>query len=71
MEEEMMYEMRIPAGVTESMVAHVVRDFDVELKPTEEGPIFYGKKDVLENVQDYIVKALNQRLRELEEGGKK
>jgi len=66
-----MYEMRIPAGVTESMVAHVVRDFDVELKPTEEGPIFYGKKDVLENVQDYIVKALNQRLRELEEGGKK
>jgi len=66
-----MYEMRIPAGVTESMVAHVVRDFDVELKPTEEGPIFYGKKEVLENVQDYIVKALNQRLRELEEGGKK
>lgn len=66
-----MYEMRIPAGVTESMVAHVVRDFDVELKPTEEGPIFFGKKDVLENVQDYIVKALNQRLRELEEGGKK
>jgi hypothetical protein len=71
MEEEMMYEMRIPAGVTESMVAHVVRDFDVELKPTEAGPVFYGKKEVLENVQDYVIKALNERLRELEEGRKK
>ncbi|MEN6329249.1 MAG: hypothetical protein ABFC91_03035 [Methanobacteriaceae archaeon] len=69
--EEEMYEMRIPPGVTESIVAHVVRDFDVELKPTEEGPIFYGKKEVLENVQDYIIKALNERLRELEEGRKK
>jgi len=71
MEEETMYEMRIPPGVTESMVAHVVRDFEVELKPTEEGPVFYGKKEVLEKAQDYIIKALNERLRELEEGRKK
>ncbi len=63
----MMYEMRIPAGITERIMAEVITKFDLELKHTDEGPILYGKKESLENAQDHIVKALNQRLKELED----
>jgi len=50
------------------MVAQVITDFELELKHTESGPILYGKIENLEKAQDYIIKALNERLRELEEG---
>ncbi|MEG3224943.1 MAG: hypothetical protein BME94_05295 [Methanobacteriales archaeon Met13] len=70
MEEEMMYEMRIPHGVTESMVAQVVIDYELEIKPSEDGPVLYGKKEDLEKAQDQIIKALNERLRQMEEGRK-
>ena len=62
----MMYEMRIPPGVTERLVAQVITQFNLELKNTDDGPLLYGKKKDLENAQDYIVKALNERLKELE-----
>jgi hypothetical protein len=68
MDEEMMYEMRLPPVVTQKMVAQVITDFELELKHTESGPILYGKIENLEKAQDYIIKALNERLRELEEG---
>ncbi|WJI09924.1 hypothetical protein FGU46_07400 [Methanobacterium sp. CWC-01] len=71
MEEEMMYEMRLPPGVTQKMVAQVITDFELEIKHTETGPLLYGKKENLEKAQDYIIKALNERLRELEEGHKR
>ena len=66
MEEEMMYEMRVPAGITERLMAEVINQFELELKNTDDGPMLYGKKENLENAQDHIVKALNQRLKELE-----
>jgi hypothetical protein len=66
MEEKMMYEMRIPPGVTERLVAQVITQFNLELKNTDDGPLLYGKKEDLESAQDYIVKALNERLKELE-----
>jgi hypothetical protein len=66
MEEEMMYEMRIPPGVTERLVAQVITQYNLELKNTDDGPLLYGKKEDLESAQDYIVKALNERLKELE-----
>jgi len=66
MDEDMMYEMRIPPGVTEGMVAEVVGKFDLELKNTDDGPLLCGKKENLENAQDHIVKALNERIRKLE-----
>jgi hypothetical protein len=66
MEEEMMYEMRIPPGVTERLVAQVITQFNLEIKNTDDGPLLYGKKEDLESAQDYIVKALNERLKELE-----
>jgi len=67
MEEEMMYEMRIPAGITESIMAEIVTKFELELKNTDDGPVLYGKKESLENAQDHIVKALNERIKELEQ----
>ncbi len=66
MDEDMMYEMRIPHGVTERMIAEVVTKFDLELKNTDDGPLLYGTKENLENAQDHIVKALNERIKELE-----
>jgi hypothetical protein len=66
MEEEMMYEMRIPPGVTERLVAQVITQYNLELKNTDDGPLLYGKKEDLESAQDYIVKALNERLKELD-----
>ncbi len=68
MDEDMMYEMRIPHGVTERMMAEVVTKFDLELKNTDDGPLLYGTKENLENAQDHIVKALNERIKELEKG---
>ncbi|HHX99761.1 MAG: hypothetical protein PHQ17_06185 [Methanobacterium sp.] len=66
MDEEMMYEMRIPAGITERIMIEVINEFGLELKNTDEGPVLLGKKEDLEKAQDHIVKALNQRLKELE-----
>ena len=66
MDEDMIYEMRIPPGVTEGMVAEVVGKFDLELKNTDDGPLLCGKKENLENAQDHIVKALNERIIKLE-----
>jgi hypothetical protein len=65
MEEEMMYEMRIPPGITERLMAEVINQFELELKNTDDGPVLYGKKEDLEKAQDHIVKALNKRLKEL------
>lgn len=64
--EEEMYEMRIPAGITESIMAEIIVKFELELKNTDDGPLLYGKKESLENAQDHIVKALNQRVKQLE-----
>lgn len=66
MEEDMKYEMRIPAGVTPQIMANVMEKFDVEVKQTDYGPVLYADKKTLENARDFIVKALNDRIRELE-----
>lgn len=66
MEEDMKYEMRIPAGVTRQIMANVMDKFDVEAKQTDYGPVLCADKKTLEDVRDFIVKALNERIRELE-----
>ena len=65
-EDTMLYEMRSPAGITQSIVADIITKFSLELKNTDDGPVLYGTKENLENAQDHIVKALNERIRELE-----
>jgi hypothetical protein len=68
MDEDMLYEMRIPAGITERIMIEVINEYGLEIKNTDEGPVLLGKKEDLEKAQDHIVKALNQRLKELEKG---
>ena len=63
---EKVYEMKIPAGITESQLAEVINTYDLELIQTEYGPVLQGKIEKLENARDDIVKALNERIKELE-----
>lgn len=69
--EDELYEMKLPNGVGEQMLAHVYEDFNVELKQTEYGPKLLGTKEELEKVQDYIVGEMKKRLEELEKQIKK
>ncbi len=62
----MEYEMRIPPGVSGQMLAMVMEKYDVDVKQTEYGPVLCGKKEDLENAKDDFVKALNERINELE-----
>jgi hypothetical protein len=63
---EKVYEMKIPAGITESQLAKVINTYDLELIQTEYGPVLQGEIEKLENARDDIVKALNERIKELE-----
>jgi hypothetical protein len=60
------FEMRIPPGVTGQIIANVMENYDLEVKQTDMGPVFQGEIKNLENARDYIVKALNERIVELE-----
>ncbi len=65
-EEPTVYEMKLTNGIGEQMLAHVIEQFDVELKQTEFGPKLQGTKEELEKAQDYIVKVMKERLDELD-----
>jgi hypothetical protein len=60
------FEMRIPPGVTGQIIATVMESYDLEVKQTDMGPVFQGEIKNLEDARDYIVKALNERIVELE-----
>jgi hypothetical protein len=60
------FEMKIPPGVTGMIIAHVMENYNIEVKQTELGPVFQGEIKNLEDARDYIVKALNERISELE-----
>ena len=60
------FEMRIPPGVTGQIIANVMENYNLEVKQTDEGPVFQGEIKNLEDARDYIVKALNERIKELE-----
>jgi hypothetical protein len=62
----MLYEMRIPPGVTESNMAEIITLYEVELTHTEYGPVIKGEVEELEKARDHIVKSLNERLKQLE-----
>lgn len=60
------FEMIIPPGVTGMIIAHVMENYNLEVKQTDMGPVFQGEIKDLEDARDYIVKALNERIAELE-----
>lgn len=61
------FEMGLPNGVGEQMLAHAIEKFDVKLKHTEYGPKLVGQYEELERVQEFFTAALSKRVRELEE----
>jgi len=65
------YEMKLPNGVGEQILAHTIEKFDVKLKHTDYGPVLLGTMEELENAKDYIVKSINERLDELSNKEKK
>lgn len=67
MQDDELFEMKLPNGVGEQMLAHAIDQFDVELKQTEYGPKLLGKYEELEKVQDFLMNAIQERLNELEE----
>ena len=64
----MKYEMRTPPGIPGQIIAIIMEKYDdLELKQTDYGPVFYGEKEDLENAQDIVIRALNERIKELED----
>ncbi|MDR2544043.1 MAG: hypothetical protein LBD03_00590 [Methanobrevibacter sp.] len=60
------YEMKLPNGVGEKMLADAIKNYDVKLKHTEFGPKLIGSIEELENAMNFIMKSLNERVRYFE-----
>ncbi|WP_462316193.1 hypothetical protein [Methanobrevibacter sp.] len=68
-EEKEEYEMGLPNGVGEQMLAHAFEKFDIKLEQTEFGPKIIGEYEELVKARDFLENAIRERLAELE--GKK
>ena len=66
MEEKQEFEMGLPNGVGEAMLAHAIDKFDVKLEQTEYGPKLIGSYEELEKAKKFIADAIAERLKELE-----
>lgn len=60
------YELKIPNGVGEQMLAHAIQNFDVTLEHTELGPKLIGSEEELKKAYDFLIDAIETRLKELE-----
>ena len=67
MNDERLFEMRLPNGVGEQMLAHCYEKFDVKLEQEEYGPKLLGTREELEKAQKFLYDAIEKRLKELEE----
>ncbi|MBQ6098866.1 MAG: hypothetical protein IJL02_03255 [Methanobrevibacter sp.] len=65
-EEKQEFEMGIPNGVGEAMLAHAFEKFDIKLEQTEFGPKIIGEYDELVKVRDFLENEIRKRLKELE-----
>ena len=64
--EKQEYEMGLPNGVGEAMLAHAIEKFDVKLEHTEYGPKIIGSFEELGKCKKFLAEAINKRLKELE-----
>lgn len=62
--------MRIPPGVTERNMAEIITNYEVELSHTDNGPVLIGEMEELEKIREYMVKSLNERIKEFGENKK-
>lgn len=60
------YEMGLPNGVGEAMLAHAIEKFDVKLEHSEFGPKLVGSYEELEKAKQFLADAIYERLKELE-----
>ncbi|WP_298523030.1 hypothetical protein [uncultured Methanobrevibacter sp.] len=65
-EEKQEFQMGIPNGVGEAMLAHAFEKFDFKLEQTEFGPVLIGDYDELVKVKEFLANAIEERLKELE-----
>ena len=65
-EEKEEFEMGLPNGVGEQMLAHAFEKFDITLEPSEFGPKIIGEYDELVKVKEFLETAIRDRLKELE-----
>lgn len=65
-EEKEEFEMGIPNGVGEAMLAHAYEKFDIKLEQTEWGPKIIGEYDELVKVKEFLANEIQKRLKELE-----
>ena len=66
MEEKEEFQMGIPNGVGEAMLAHTIEKFDVKLEHSEFGPVLIGYYEELEKAKQFLAEAIAERLKELE-----
>ena len=64
--EKQEYEMGLPNGVGEQMLAHAYEKFDIKLEQTEFGPKLIGEYEELVKVREFLENAIRERLEELE-----
>ncbi len=60
------FEMGLPNGVGEAMLAHAIENFDVKLEHSEFGPKLIGSYEELEKAKAFLANAIQERLKELE-----
>ena len=65
-DEKQEFQMGIPNGVGEAMLAHAFEKFDFKLEQTEFGPVLIGEYDELVKVKEFLANAIEERLKELE-----
>ena len=53
MEEKEEFQMGIPNGVGEAMLAHTIEKFDVKLEHSEFGPVLIGSYEELEKQNNF------------------
>lgn len=68
MENDTKYEMMIPPGVGGQILARLLEEYpDITIKQSDDGPMLIGEKEKLEVARDFLVKGLNDRIKELED----
>lgn len=65
-DEKQEFEMGLPNGVGEQMLAHAFEKFDITLEQTEFGPKIIGEYDELVKAKEFFEEAIKKRLEELE-----
>lgn len=64
-EEKQEFEMGLPNGVGEQMLAHAFEKFNVKLEHSEFGPKLIGEYDELVKAKEFLEEAIRARLKEL------